>query len=145
MCTSLHSTPEENAPWGYKPTELVSQDQLRVGLGSLNLVGYGREEDIYLVREIRAGESLLPNLAVLVLRNAINPTLPNIRPAMLFLFEMPGEASIDVAHQMRTDEIFTSVGWGYYAGQDRNGTCNKSLSVTFVSPAWSKYACLIIG
>ena len=75
----------------------------RVGLGSTKLVGYGSDWHTRGVQQVRAGERAWPDLAVLVLRNAVNPRLPNIRPAMIF---RQNEGS------MGPGDGFTAVGWG---------------------------------
>ena len=102
--------PLKLAPLGYRKDELVRPDQIRVGLGSTtDIFSYKKVPQletgvVYEVQEIRAAESHYPDLAVLVLRNAINPTLGNLRPAMIF---MP-----NYTERMRQGETFTAIGWG---------------------------------
>ena len=76
-----------------------------MGLGSLDVITPERDTAArpYAVQQVRAGESRYPDLAVLVLRDAVNPRLPNIRPAMIF---RQNEGS------MGAGDGFTAVGWG---------------------------------
>ena len=106
--TDLPGIHKEAAAFGYLPDEILSPDLVRVGLGSNIYVGAAGGSDavavVNPVQQIRAAESPHPDLAVLVLSNGINPTLPNIRPAMIF---MDGHTDAMGSH-----DNFTAIGWG---------------------------------
>ena len=91
--------------YGYKRYEILSPQNIRVGLGSAKHIGvHDPHRLIFSVQQIRAAESRRPDLAVLVLRDSINPTWPRVRPAMIF--------RDDALDPMRPGDIFIAIGWG---------------------------------
>ena len=86
MSTMVQYSLKELAAYGYFDDEIVNPESVRVGLGSNKYLGVnGSEAVVYHVQQIRATESRYPDLAVLVLRNAIDPISPKMRPAMIFM------------------------------------------------------------
>ena len=100
--------PEEAAAFGYKEDELFSADWITVGLGSLYRLDKKDASGapyatIFPVQQVRAAESPYPDLAVLILREAIDLASTNtIRPALIF----------ENTASMGPTDIFTTVGWG---------------------------------
>ena len=112
VLTARHcvTTPDSeiSTAYGYEHSEILSPENIKIGLGSTTWIGGRLADDrmIFSVQQIRAAESKNPDLAVLVLRDAINPTWPGLRPAMIF--------KEDFLYTMSANHTFLAIGWGKF-------------------------------
>ena len=91
--------------YGYRTFEILRPENVRVGLGSTTRIQVPEPNRlVFAVQLIKADENERRDLAVLVLRDAINPSWPNVRPVMIF-----SNASLG---PMMPGDRFTAVGWG---------------------------------
>ena len=104
-CIAMTDNATKANAYGYRPNEILSAEYVTVAVGSITRNDPRLVDPKKMaggVQQIRATDSEYPDLAVIVLRGAINPTLPNMRPV-----KMLGNRDA-----MDPGDVFTAVGWG---------------------------------